>query len=93
MDKVLKSGEMYEECLALTTGDRLDYSFNANKPLVFNIHYHVDEDIFYPVKDALRSLIADELQVSADHRYCLMWTNRSRSRVELNARYKKLPKQ
>src|SRR4030067_3849826 len=41
----------YEECVELRATSILDYSFTASKPVNFNIHYHAEGGIFYPVSE------------------------------------------
>jgi hypothetical protein len=65
--------ELHEDCLRLVPGDRLDYRFEAQRPVKFNIHYHEGKSVVLPVvrddvtrdDDTFRPLIAQD--------YCLMW--------------------
>jgi hypothetical protein len=65
--------EVLEECLQMMPGDWLSYRFDAQRPVVFNIHYHEGQAVIMPVlregvtsdDDAFRPLLNQE--------YCLMW--------------------
>jgi hypothetical protein len=69
------SNKMFEKCLDLAQGETLIYRFNANKAVLFNIHYHKEQEVIHAVSEQriARSSGTFEPRVSA--RYCLMWTN------------------
>jgi len=65
--------EFHEECATLATGDRIDYRFDAQAPVTFQIYYK--EGIAFistvnreDVRDAAGIFI-----VPAPRRYCLRW--------------------
>jgi hypothetical protein len=63
----------HEECARLEAGDRIEYSWQAQVPLRFNIHYHEGKAVIMPVsRDYVRS-DAGELKVLTAQDYCLMW--------------------
>jgi len=71
----------------MAPGQILDYSFEATKPVDFNIHFHEDSGISYPI---------EKKGVSSDHGsftpqkkqfYCLMWTNFQHEFVTLTYTY------
>ncbi len=85
----------YEECVELLPTQILDYSFEASKPVDFNIHYHGEEDIFYPVlKDKIsvwRGVFypEEEQNYSKEQEYfCMMWDNPHHRRVTITFEYK-----
>jgi hypothetical protein len=80
---VVEPGEIHEVCARLTPPQRLHYSFDASSELAFNIHYHADHRVAYPVPEHPASQ-ADAIFVpdSGQH-YCLMWSNPGNSAVEL----------
>jgi hypothetical protein len=62
-----------EECAHLDTGDRLDYSFSADTPVGFNIHYHDAGAIVEPI---VRDAVTEDsgvFVVALAQDYCLMW--------------------
>ncbi len=62
-----------ELCVSLQKGQRVAWSFSANAPMAFNIHYHEGSDVTYPVKRD--GVLSDRgvLDVSTDQDYCWMW--------------------
>lgn len=69
----LPAYQMHEECAKLQAGDRLEYSFNADAPLSFNIHYHEGKAVVMPVtRDKVKS-DSGEFKVLIEQEYCLMW--------------------
>jgi hypothetical protein len=72
----------YEDCFELKPGQTLDYSFTANKPVDFNIHYHGEDRVHYPVKEKNISQFSGTLKVDMQRYYvegkeffCFMWQN------------------
>ena len=73
--KILKPKEVHEECLRIGAGQKLAYSFSSESAINFNIHYHVANEIYYPVKkDGVREH-KDLFSAKSSQDYCLMWTN------------------
>lgn len=70
-------GEIKELCFESAAGDVLVYRFEASAPLAFNLHYHVGEEVFYPVPEHETAAEKGQYIVPADQAYCLMWTNNS----------------
>ncbi|HDO26325.1 MAG TPA: hypothetical protein ENG95_06760 [Nitrospirae bacterium] len=85
----------YEECLELLPVHIMEYSFTASKPLTFNIHYHTEEDIIYPVlKEEVSEWsgilsVADQDYYDSDQEFfCLMWGNPHTESVKIIFEYK-----
>ena len=79
---VISPSRAYEECIELLPTHVMEYSFKASKPLTFNIHYHTEEKVFYPVLKEEVSEWSGTLNVVDQHYYydeqeffCLMWEN------------------
>lgn len=65
--------QVHEECVKLLPGDRLHYSFSAQAPLKFNIHYHEGKAVILPVsRDDVKAHEGDFAPLVAQE-YCLMW--------------------
>lgn len=65
--------KVHEECVKLLPGDRLEYAFDANAPLHFNIHYHEGKAVVMPLsRDQVKS-DRGEFKVLVAQEYCLMW--------------------
>ena len=68
-------GQLAEVCGTLAQGQSVAWSFSADKPVNFNIHYHVGKQVLYPTKQDGASQLDGSLEVSLDQDYCWMWTN------------------
>jgi hypothetical protein len=84
---LINPSKFHEDCIQLKPGDSLIYSFRTSDPVDFNIHYHENGKIYYPVS---RKKIADEKGKYTSGKkqfYCLMWTNRQKEPVSLTYSY------
>ena len=73
--ETIKPSGIHEDCMELLSGQILEYSFEASKPVNFNVHYHEDQDVVYGItKDGVSG---DKGTVHCEKKqyYCLMWTN------------------
>jgi hypothetical protein len=83
----LPANEFQEECMQLAAGQRLGYSFHAAAPLDFNLHYHRDGKILYPVLKNGIAKVAGSFTSPRNDGYCLMWRNPGNSAVALEYRF------
>lgn len=81
--QTLEAGGFAEVCGALIEGEQIRWSFEAGDVLDFNIHYHEDEEVVYPVKAESQGL-ANTLLAAVDQTYCWMWTNQKEQPVQLS---------
>lgn len=82
--EMIKPGKIYEKCMAVTAAQKLEYEFTTSKPVNFNIHFHVGDAVYYPVKRDKTTREADRFQpTKAKEDYCLMWENKTSEEVEL----------
>jgi hypothetical protein len=79
-------GKFTELCAKLGAGDRVQWSFAADRPLDFNIHYHVGKDVRYPAKAEGSTGSSGMLAVTEPQDYCWMWSNRGSASVEVKAK-------
>ncbi|HDZ61923.1 MAG TPA: hypothetical protein ENH40_02105 [Nitrospirae bacterium] len=84
----------YEECFELRPGQVLEYSFNTSKPVDYNIHYHAEDDVHYPVSEKNVSTASGELKVEDLEYYteeqeffCLMWESNNNEYLSLECDY------
>ena len=72
----------YEECIELRPGMVFEYDFDASDFVNFNIHYHGEQDLHYPV--SRKGVKMGEGMIDPDTHhfyteeqefYCLMWDN------------------
>lgn len=87
----LKPGGGHEECLELRAGQELKYSFTSNAPLDFNVHYHVGEEVFYPVKKDDSKKEDGTFKPETKQEYCLMWTNAAKKAAKLKYSFSTSP--
>jgi hypothetical protein len=52
----------------------------------FNIHYHLDMDVWCPVKQERVSSLQGDLAVDAKQDYCWMWVNKGTTSAKLMVR-------
>jgi hypothetical protein len=79
-------GKIVEVCGRLATGQTVRWSFQADAPLNFNIHYHEGKKVEYPVRQDGIGQLQGTLPVNMDQDYCWMWTNKSSMPVSLRVR-------
>lgn len=77
------SGKFVELCGKVDAGTSIRWSFRADTPLDFNIHYHVGKDVVYPTKQNSVSQGDAVLVAQVTQDYCWMWTNKAPSPVAL----------
>ena len=72
-----------EVCGALEPGESVRWSFASDRPLDFNVHYHVGKEVRYPAKQDAVAASHGRLDVSERQTYCWMWSNRGASEARL----------
>jgi hypothetical protein len=87
---VIEPNKMYEECVEAFPKHNIVYSFKSSKPLDFNVHYHGEEKIHYPVSKKLitewnGTLKVEELDFYIEDQefFCLMWENPHAEQVKV----------
>lgn len=72
-ERVVAPFETREECLDLATGDRLDWWFEADTPVNFDIRYREGPAVLIPfARDGVRT-DAGIFVARLPHRYCGAW--------------------
>jgi hypothetical protein len=74
---VVPAGKFAELCGKLAQGAKVRWSFTADKPMAFNIHYHVGNVVTYPVRQDGASTASGDLVAPVGQDYCWMWTNKA----------------
>ena len=74
----LEPGGMHEECLRAEKGEKRNYSWKSDVPVDFNIHYHHEPDVFYPVKRSAMRGDGGTFSAKTGEDYCWMWTARDK---------------
>ncbi len=83
------SGKFAELCGALSKGQSIAWTFKADQPLNFNIHYHVGKDVVFPAKQDDLVESRGNLNVSIDQQYCWMWSNKRDTSARLHVTLKR----
>ncbi len=81
-------GKTHEECIQVTQKQELPYQFSSSEKLMFNIHYHSDQGVIYPIPEQAMTSLSGILKPQTEQRYCLMWVNTSQETVKLSVKYK-----
>ena len=89
LEEVIEAGDVYELCLVLEVGQLLDYDFTATRALAFNMHYHADRQVLFPVPEHRTSTKNAVFVAESEQEYCLMWTNEGEGQVTLSLEYGK----
>ena len=84
----MNPSKLHEECVELMPRDVLSYSFKASDPVDFNIHYHEETNIVYPVFKKNSSGEEGKFYADKEQTYCLMWTNIQTKPVRLTYTFK-----
>lgn len=77
-------GKFAEICGPLEAGQAVQWSFDADRALNFNVHYHVDKDVRYPAKKENVKRLQGDLSVDSRQDYCWMWTNKTTASTKLS---------
>ncbi len=78
----------YEKCVDVSDSQHLQYSFNSQNPLSFNLHYHEEGVTHYPVKEDLINKLENIFQPEKRGYYCLMWRNTGEKEVKMDYHFK-----
>ena len=80
---VVAPGKFAELCSVLQRGQVISWQFRADPAANFNIHYHVGQQVEYPVRREQVRVANGRLAAEIDQTYCWMWTNRSDTPVAI----------
>lgn len=83
------SGKFAELCGPLSKGQSIAWTFKADQPLDFNIHYHRGKDVLFPAKQEDLVESRGNLNVSIDQQYCWMWSNKRDTSARLHVTLKR----
>lgn len=79
-------GEFIELCTTLKAGRVITWQFNADAPVAFHTHFHVDGDVRAPENMSAITAAQGRLTPKGDNDYCWLWSNRSTMPVAIRAR-------
>lgn len=88
---VLMPAKSHEDCVVLKNGQVLVCQFSSDGPLDFNIHYHTEHEVQYPVVQreiteywGIFDPEKENLNLENEEYFCMMWENKDVSRVRLS---------
>jgi hypothetical protein len=88
---IIKPSGSYEDCIEVLPGQIMNYSFNASNFVSFNVHYHTETGIYYPVNKkgvmfGKESLDPQKLDYYTDEQesFCVMWDNLNSEPVKVS---------
>ncbi|NIR15790.1 MAG: hypothetical protein GWN86_18410 [Desulfobacterales bacterium] len=71
----MKAVSVHEDCMKVMPGQKIVYAFEVSMPVHFNLHYHVDSEMEYPIIEKAVSKGENTYTAEIEQYYCLMWTN------------------
>ncbi len=80
----LLPGKVHESCIQLAASENFKYSFTSSANVNFNIHYHLGQQVEYPVNLKNLKKHADTFKANLAQHYCLMWVNKGDTAIQLN---------
>ncbi|BES70611.1 hypothetical protein RE428_16290 [Marinobacter nanhaiticus D15-8W] len=75
-------GYTTEKCINLEEGARVNYRFDSQYPVDFNIHVHTATETLYPVKLESKANFSSTLDVEKSQEYCFTWKSGTRTEQE-----------
>ena len=75
--------EFQEVCFEMAALDEIQYDFEADRPVEFDIHYHEGFTIHFVAELNGITVNADKFVAEVGRSYCLRWTNESLMRTSL----------
>jgi len=64
---------VYEQCVRLETGERVDYYFSSVAPVAFNVHYRDGNAVIVPITRSDVKQDGGELTADRNEIYCFIW--------------------
>jgi len=85
---ILPEKRYFEKCLDLSDSQELQFGFDSQTSLSFNLHYHDQGEINYRFKENSIDELDYTFQPGKRGYYCLQWGNSGKEKVELNYHFK-----
>lgn len=80
----LPPGVTFERCLQLTPGDILTYTFEADQPVAFDLHYHAYGLMHYALGAYTTTSETRTYRPRSIQTYCLSWQNPGHEAIRLS---------
>jgi len=84
----LKPKRYFEKCVDLSPVQQLEYGFNSNGALSFNLHFHEEGEKYYPVKEDSVSEMENTFKAEKRGYYCMKWGNSGSEDVKMDYHFK-----
>ena len=84
-------GKFDGHCLKIEAGEAIRWRFVASAAVDFNIHHHRGKDVFYPVRRDGVERASGSFGAHAADDYCLMWSNKGSSAVNVRGGVERKP--
>ena len=88
MSIILPEKRYFEKCLDLSDSQELQFGFDSQASLSFNLHYHDQGEINYRLKENSIDELDNTFQPEKRGYYCLQWGNSGKEKVEMNYYFK-----
>ena len=85
----VQPGKFLELCGELTKDQAIGWSFDADRALDFNVHFHEGKDVVFPEKQTAVTKASGTLNVASKQDYCWMWSNKKVTPASLTVRLKR----
>ena len=80
-----------EICPEMDEGQTLDFEFESNHEVEFNLHYHEGEKVSYPIEPQKLNSLNKAFKAPIKQTYCLMWKGLSEVPSKIKVKYQILP--
>jgi hypothetical protein len=70
--------QVHEECQRVEKGEKRRYHWKSDAPVDFNVHYHKQTEVFYPLKRGAMRGDGGTFTAKSGEEYCWMWTARDK---------------
>ena len=93
VELTLFGADVHEECVFLWEDRALRYAFTASAPVLFDIHYHPQDDPSYlHGPEQVASVASRTVIPPTVGEFCLNWTNLEQTRVRLQYSFSAEPR-
>ena len=84
----LRPNRYFEKCVDLSPVQQLEYGFNSDRALSFNLHFHEEGEEYYPIKIESISEMGNTFQAEKRGYYCMKWGNSGSEDVKMDYHFK-----
>ncbi len=78
----------HEKCVDLNTNQKLQYGFNSDALLKFNLHYHDEGEKIFIVQEDSSNNLEKIFKPQKRAYYCLMWVNSGEKNKKIDYYFK-----